>query len=87
MVIDDIEKRLKGMVYLDHDNEFTLKYDERRSSEVHVFQNWNDFASGIINVLFDEENEFIRSGRKRNKVVRNLECGCIPAKFSRLYSY
>ena len=82
LVLDDIEKRLNGTVYLDHDNKLTLKYDERRSSEVHVFQNWNDFASGIINVLFDEENEFIRSGRKRIKVVRKLECGCIPAKYS-----
>lgn len=94
LVLDDIskmnhkERKQKQMVYPAHNNGITLKCEERRSSEVRVFQNWNDLASGIINVLFDEENEFSRRGvsRHRINVVRNLECGCIPAKYSKRQS-
>ena len=92
LVLDDIEKvyhkdvperEQKQMVYLGHDNEITAQYDERRATEICIFENWNDLTSGLINVLFDEENEYIRKRGQKIEVVRQLECGCIPAKYSK----
>ena len=89
LVLDNIEKmsnderQRKQMVYLTENNKITYQHEERRSSEVRVFQNWNDLTSGLVSVLFDEENECIRKGTscQNISVVRHLECGCIPAKY------
>jgi len=91
LVLDNIEKmsnyerQQKQMMYLTENNEITYHNEERRSNEVRVFQNWNDLTSGLVSVLFDEENECIRKGPSCQKisVVRPLECGCIPAKYSK----
>ena len=91
LVLDNIEKmspyerHQKQMVYLTEKNEITYQPEERRSSESRVFQNWNDFTNGLVSVMFDEEYECIRKGHSCQKtpVVRALECGCIPAKYSK----
>jgi len=88
LILNDIEKiqtekKQRRMVYLDNNHEITE--EDRKSSDVRVFQNWNDLTSGFLSVIFQEEYKCIRKGSScRNiQIKRNLECGCIPVKYSR----
>ena len=95
LVLDDIKKmphkdgkkvwKKKPLLYLAQNNGITEEYEKRRSSDVHVFQNWNDLTSRVLSVTFQEEEKCIRGTHSCQdiEVVRRIECGCIPAKCSK----